>query len=175
MRLFIGIPIPEDISDEIANQVENIHDRCRGNYTDPDLYHVTLAFIGETAPVMVPQIRKVIESASHGRERFSLKLSNLGFFGKDESAILWWGMERSQRLESLAACIAAKLDDMAVPYDHKPFRAHLTLGRKINLKGMPVGDIVVPRLSFEVDNIVLFESLRLDGELNYRPIETVSL
>jgi 2'-5' RNA ligase len=173
MRLFIGIPVPDSIRSLMADEVEKIYQRCRGNYSEPELYHITLAFLGEKTESDVPLIRQSIQSAGDSFSGFDVALDRLGFFSSPSSATLWWGIMNNPELESLASHIRRELSSSRIGFDVKPFRAHITLGRRIDLKNMMLRDIEVPRLSFRAQSIVLFESLRQDGQLVYRPLETI--
>ncbi|MDD2233124.1 MAG: RNA 2',3'-cyclic phosphodiesterase [Sphaerochaetaceae bacterium] len=173
MRLFIGIPVPDSTRSLMADEVEKIYQRCRGNYSEPELYHITIAFLGEKTASDVPLIRKAMQKAADATSCFDVALDSLGFFSSPSSATLWWGIKSNPELERLASGIREELSSSLIEFDDKPFWAHITLGRRIDLKRIMLRDIDVPKLSFKAQSAVLFESLRQDGQLVYRPLETI--
>lgn len=78
-------------------------------------------------------------------------------------------------LEELAAAVAAAMGDLGAPPDHRPFRAHLTLGRArsadtdVPLVGTPF------RASFPVDAVALVESHLGSGPARYEVVAEQSL
>ena len=94
MRLFVAVQLNHDIRESLLDvQNQWIRRGVRGNYTDPENLHLTLAFIGEYPNP--DDVLDVIESLTF--QPFSLSLDGIGNFGD-----LWWvGLSESDSLDAL--------------------------------------------------------------------------
>ena len=127
----------------------------RGNFTRPENLHLTLAFIGEYSdPDLIKEIIEGIRIAP-----FDITLDGMGTFGN-----LWWvGMEKNDRLETLARILRRRLAENDVPFDRKRFSPHVTLVRKSE-SAMPLSPNdyadIIRGASMTVDHISLMRSDR---------------
>lgn len=142
MRLFVAIFPPEPAVADLRTTVDGMH---LGKATaagrnvrldPPELWHVTLAFLGEVAEARVPEIASVLGSVAGAwtREhatRPPLRLADGGRFGTGSSTVVWAGIHGdSMSLRDLAGRVNTELsraDLMAM--DRRPYRPHLTLAR----------------------------------------------
>jgi len=91
--------------------------------------HFTLLFIGETDPMQVEEIKARMQGYVFAP--VNVHLQGAGYFpGGGRINVIWIGADRSaeERLTSIHNDLAARLEGV-VPFDHKPFRAHLTIAR----------------------------------------------
>lgn len=100
----------------------------------PDLLHLTLAFIGNVAPERQDGIASALRPAVRAQPALRLRLDGLGQFppsGRPRS--VWVGVSgpTGARLVGLAGAVRDALAGASVPFDGKPFRAHVTLGRVV--------------------------------------------
>lgn len=170
MRLFIGIrPDPACVAalHETARCLVGV---APGRFLDPSLYHITLAFLGEAVDERVSAIRTAMEQAALGVAPFSIMLGAVGAFGP----ILFRGVKDAAALTQLSERVRAGLDALCIPYDAKPFAAHITLARDSRLP-TEARNMAIPDAAFPVRSIRLFESVRLDGRLHYRSLAEVPL
>lgn len=109
----------------------------RARAVAPANWHVTLAFLGDTAP----ERRAACEDAAGtvvGR-RFDLALDRFGYFHR--ARILWIGAgEVPDALSALHGELSAALAGCGHEPDPRPFKAHVTLARKMP----PPGGLPVP-------------------------------
>jgi 2'-5' RNA ligase len=124
----------------------------RGRAVPRSNWHVTLAFLGETAP----ERRRAYESAAEtvAARPFELVLDRLGYFHRPR--VLWLGAEIvPEELAALHADLTAVLAEQGFEPDRRPFTAHLTLARKMP----PPGDLpAVSPLSWPVAEFCLVRS-----------------
>jgi len=132
----------------------------RGTFTRPDNLHMTLAFIGETSQLKEIQaaVREVDVSP------FEISPGGLGRF-RD---ILWLGITGEQEMQRLANALRKSLTAHAIAYDEKPFKAHITLVRRIHGTELPKIDISPVRMT--VSHISVMKSERINGKLTYTEI-----
>ena len=60
MRLFIGIPLPDDVRRAVAGLAAQAGAHIPGRYVLEENYHITLAFLGDAPPESVPRIGEVL-------------------------------------------------------------------------------------------------------------------
>ena len=127
---------------------------------------MTVAFLGDITPAQADNLMAVLEDVSEKYDPFDLKLCRLGFFGQSESATVFCSTERDNTLLSLAQDVYRAAWDVRIPFDDKPFRAHITLGRRVDLSPVRLNSIEVQHVPFTVNGITLYKStLRPSGPI----------
>ena len=166
MRLFISINLDDNIKEALTSIQDAMKLKgVRGNFTRPENMHLTLAFIGEYGDP--DYLKDIIDGIAI--TPFDIKLKGLGTFGN-----IWWvGVEKNDRLETLARILRRKLSEAGVPFDRKRFSPHITLVRKPE-SAMPLtpgdyADLLVGK-SMTVDHISLMRSDRGKNGMIYTEI-----
>lgn len=97
---------------------------------DPQLYHVTLAFIGNLSEDRVDAAADAVTTGSAGVPAHSGRASGLGAFPNPEHAsVIWVGVEDTQ-LDELAQGVRTKLRERSIDFDDRhDFHPHLTVAR----------------------------------------------
>lgn len=135
MRLFIAAELPNEVIEALAETSAMLRSCIRGRYVAPDSFHVTLAFLGNVEPVRVNDAIDALEEGCKNTEAFDMQLGELGSFGRRSRATLWQGIRDSGQLPSVAESVREALRQRDLPFDGKPFRAHVTLMRNADLAG----------------------------------------
>ena len=135
-----------------------------GRLYDKQLYHLTLVFLGQMDDEDIPRLLSAADEAFDGP--FPLTLS-----GKMDTfkrgTVVWAGVEDSRPLTELHARLRENLLRLGFPGGEEIYTPHITLGRGVRL----TGDLPrVERVTFPAARVTLYESLRLEGKLTYRPI-----
>lgn len=101
---------------------------------DPELYHLTLKFLGDVPDDAVPGIVEAMERAASKAEPFTCRLRGVGAFpDTGYIAVVWAGIEGADALADVAASLN---EDLAHLRDEKrPFSPHLTLARMKGASG----------------------------------------
>ncbi len=150
MRLFIAIKLNSEIRNTLADAQQRLIRRgIRGNYTNTDNLHVTLAFIGEyDDPGLITKVLSEVPFSP-----FTVSLSGLGHFGN-----LWWvGLDENDQLVSYVKRLHKALSEAGIPFDKKKFSPHITLIRKA-VGTLPA--VSIPKAQMKVDHISLMRSER---------------
>jgi 2'-5' RNA ligase len=145
--------------------------------------HLTVRFLGATAPDRVPDVVAATESAARMTAPFTVRLAGAGAFpAPDRPRVVWLGIvEGTPRLAALAGALSGELADRGWDRDERPFRAHLTLGRA---DGVPGAGRAVAALAdaaasldaaWTVDRLVVYQSDLERGPVRYRPLATALL
>lgn len=101
-RLFIAAELPANLTGELAAAAKRLREKIGARWPRRENYHVTLAFLGETELARAAQVGHIISRAADGVGPVRVSLSELGFFGKQNDAVLWCGLSGTQPLEDLA-------------------------------------------------------------------------
>lgn len=175
MRVFIGVRLPEAIKEQLgAVQAEVKRASLKGSFTDPDNFHLTMRFIGEVDPDQKSAIETALARCTQEQVPFQIETVGLGNFFKKNKWIIWLGIKENGQLHQLYDRLNAELLGQATTVaDEVAFIPHLTLGRGIVLSQEWETLSKVPQRSdykIPVTALTLFESVRVNGKLVYRPI-----
>lgn len=180
-RIFIAIPLPEEVKEELGRIGELLDPLSEGiNWTDLENLHITLKFLGETPEWIMDDLRQEFKRICSELESFQLQLSKLGQFPKTgDPRVLWAGL---QKVPALVYKLSDELNTgfLSMGYDDtgKKFSPHITLGRvkhKIHEDFLSsFYDVPIKPITFTIDKIVLYESKYQRG-LKYLPIEECKL
>ncbi|HEV2074239.1 MAG TPA: RNA 2',3'-cyclic phosphodiesterase [Thermomicrobiales bacterium] len=143
-RLFIAVPLPDEVRAVVARIIADL----RGNdwpirWTDPDNAHLTLHFLGDTAPENAELLRLALGEAIAPHAAFDLRTADLGAFPSiKRPRVLWLGLwGPAHRLDTIRNDIGSLLQSFEVELDEKEFRPHITLGRVRDSRTIRVRDL----------------------------------
>jgi RNA 2',3'-cyclic 3'-phosphodiesterase len=130
MRLFVAVYPPADACDDLADQLAELNVvRAGARVAWRDTWHITLAFLGEVPDDRAPAaIEAVDRAATAWTAPLEVRLAGGGRFGRGRFTVLWVGVE-SLLLGSLSEAVRQELRRGRLPFDHKPFKPHLTIAR----------------------------------------------
>jgi RNA 2',3'-cyclic 3'-phosphodiesterase len=182
-RLFFGVAIPQDCKSQVAAVQEHLQQRgvVARNWSAPELFHITVVFLGELSPSLLPLLDEVGEVATKSVGPFQLRLTHSGAF--ERNGILWLGMAQDDgynTLHALHSSVRRQVEGHSdIRLDSRPYRPHLTLARKLNVPTyQSAGDVkAFPQqgISFPVNELCLFESTRINGKLAYPVLRSYPL
>ena len=182
MRLFIGIPIP----DEYARAIHEIQSAWKGrlaskvSWVRPGLAHLTLKFLGETEETRVGGIVDAMRTAAGGR--FVMQGGAGGFFpSRGAPRVVWLGFSRGvAECGAYFAALDAGLAGAGFAAETRPFAAHVTVARvKEAARGDDwaglAADLTREWPSFHVGTAVLWQSILRPAGPEYRRVAEVGL
>ena len=165
-RAFIALDIGAEARKELSRLAGSIKGLCHGSYPSSDMYHMTVAFLGDITDVQADAMCRVLEDVAEKYKPLDLKLCRLGYFAQPEAATVFCSTERDNTLLSLAQDVYRAAWDVRIPFDDKPFRAHITLGRRVDLSTIRLNSIEVNHVPFTVRGLTLYKStLRPSGPI----------
>ena len=168
MRLFIAILLKPEIRAALFALAQQIEKQSwRGHFTQPENYHLTLVFIGETDQTQA--IKTAMDAVTVAP--FTMQVGGLGKFPRREGDVFWAGVKPSGPLLSLYEQLVQGLSSQGISLEQRPYRPHLTLGRGIRMpeefsRQGAWQNWLVP-MTQEVGQISLMQSARVAGELKY--------
>ena len=126
-RLFIALWPDDTVRAALAERAAPIQAAAGGKRVPVAHYHVTLAFLGwqdEARYAALLDCAAGVKGAA-----FDLAIDRAGWWRK--GGILWLGPTRTpEALKTLAADLQNRLIQAGVEVDRRPFKAHLTIGRR---------------------------------------------
>lgn len=160
MRIFIAIRFTEAFKYSILDAQDGLREYgVRGNYTQPENLHLTLAFIGETE--RVAEIKAAVDAVKF--EPFVIRTGKLGCFN-GRSRVVWLGIEGEDKVKTIAQQLRRNLDKCGIDYAKGKFSPHITLVRQPS--EVPL-DVEVESESMTVSEISVMNSERINGRLVY--------
>lgn len=129
-RMFVAVVPPAPIRDHLA---EFLTARPGIRWTDPDQWHLTLAFLASVPEHRIDELAERLAVKAAKRHTFSMSLAGAGAFPDPARAtVLWLGVDPGadgETLPRLSAAARAAASATGAPADGKRFTAHLTLAR----------------------------------------------
>ena len=129
MRLFIAVNFSEELKDKIKTISEKVAQYTeQGRFTEKAHMHLTLEFLGEVPEVRVKEIQAAMEAVKSAP--FSITLSRLGYFKRNEGNIYWLGIAENKELMALQKELHRLLLAKDFKLENREYRPHITLGEK---------------------------------------------
>jgi 2'-5' RNA ligase len=135
-RCFVALPIGEELRSALAGGVAAWRERpdlSGMRWTEPESWHLTLAFLGSVEADAVPAIADAVSGVAARSGPMTLTGGGLGAFpSSGRATVAWYGIvDIDGNLQRLARDLRAALG----LDDDQPFRPHVTVARA---KGRPV-------------------------------------
>lgn len=182
VRGFVALPCPTGILEAIEDALPEWRDLGgRVRWTPPERVHLTLRFLGESAPDQIAAVRRGLRGIAEETDPLEVRPTEVGAFPHwRRPRVVWLGMDGGEPLSRLADRVEEVALSAGFEADDRDFRPHLTLARVKGRRGVKrvVRAVRAWRSPEEpeiVDEMILFESeLRSDGALHV-PIERFPL
>lgn len=187
MRLFFGLPIPEALRRQLTEIQESIKASLPAGayrWTQPALFHVTLAFLGEVAENDVQEVCDRAAEVCQGYAPKSLGFTRFGCFPSETTPrVLWVGCSAENPATAALSKLGSELAQACGRFgDGKPesqIILHVTLARS-NRRPSPVTSLQVrqhlesrPTLELAeapIREAILYQSHLGQGPARYQPI-----
>jgi len=155
MRCFIAA-WPDDATRRRLQQlIEALAPRMpKARPMQPRNLHLTLAFIGTLDDAAAAHVAGA--SSDLVRNTFEWSIDALGWFAR--ARVAWAGGLSNAQLDAAAACARARLDQLVIPYDRKPFVPHVTLFR--DARRFDCSGPLTPPLAWRTSTVALYAAAR---------------
>ena len=180
-RTFIAAPLRmgEPFMQARNNLMEALREE-RISWTNPEQYHVTLRFIGETEQTDMKRICHALQNDFPVPGQINMDANELGSFGpRKKPRVIWVGFEESSFIDLMKLEVDRMLEICGIPIENQPFRAHLTLGRVRSLKDLQLYYRIIQEMKHDFkatvlfDRLVYFRSILGSGGPQYQVLEEV--
>ena len=124
-RLFVALPVPEEIADELAALQSGVPD---ARWQTAENLHVTLCFCDEVQGAVMRDLEEELGDISG--PRFALGLAGVEQFstGKQPRALVAL-VEKNDQLEWLQQKVSTVARNCGIEIERRKFRPHVTLAR----------------------------------------------
>lgn len=166
-RTFIGLPVKPGpgLLSMRSKMMESLSGE-RISWVRPELFHVTLRFIGDTPVSVLEEIRKSLRKGVQVPKAAELELRGVGSFGpRKKPRVIWVGFQEPDLFKTLRAEVDRALECCGILRDDHPFNPHLTLGRVRSLQKPDSYYETITMLSPRLN-----ESVLIDKMVYYRSI-----
>ncbi len=175
-RLFIAIDLPEELKQKFGT-IKKRFDLPQARWVKEENLHLTLKFLGDVEKEKIKKINFTLEKLTRNFPVFSLRTAEFGAFPNlNKARVLWVDVkEGKETVQKLAALIENKLSKIGFEKEKRSFEPHITLARL--KKPVPVSfwPSIDWSYSFEVNQVILFESfLKPTGPI-YTPLNAFPL
>jgi 2'-5' RNA ligase len=133
LRLFVAIPIPEPVRNEMIAVQRELKPLALGDvrWTNAEQLHLTLKFLGSISAASIAAVKNSLSEACAGIRPFSLRAKGIGFFPNErQPRVIWVGLEND---DNILTDLQMRVERLLAPFVEKPggekFLAHATLGR----------------------------------------------
>lgn len=155
-RLFVAIPLPEEIRNVLASCSNSmVHPDLR--WVPPENLHITLLFIGNVEAEQIPDIKQKLVAVAE-TDAFTLQCEAITTVKRrGKTSMVWARFKESTSFVRLAKEVSKAI---AIPPDHHPL-PHVTMARIKQRRNVPVDNSLFPAINhfqFEVNSFGLWES-----------------
>lgn len=177
MRLFVALPVPDDVREALARVVEPVRrDRGGLRWTRPEGWHLTVAFLGEVDEARVGEVTQVLAAVAAQHAPVVLSLDGPGRFGK---RVLWVGVDDvpTGAVAALGAVLQQQLAAAGLPVQQREVHAHLTLARagRAPVDHDTTTAVEVPDRRWTAAELVLVRSRLGGGPARYEELASAPL
>ncbi|HZP99578.1 MAG TPA: RNA 2',3'-cyclic phosphodiesterase [Reyranella sp.] len=124
-RLFIALPVPDEISDELVTLQSGVPD---ARWVPAENFHVTLCFAGEVQGGTMRDLEEELSDVA--ASKFPLGITGVEQFssGKQPKALVAL-VEKNERLDRLQQKVSTVARNCGIEIERRKFRPHVTLAR----------------------------------------------
>ena len=170
IRAFLAIEPPEDILQAMLRLQEKLKREVSGriSWTRPEGWHLTLKFFGDVSMEDVEKISSAVQNRVASGLSLNLKLEKLGVFpDARRPRVLWCGTAGDvSQLSVLQKQLDTDFDALGFPNEDRPFRAHVTLARMKDPRGVTgLGEALAKHGAFAAGEFVCRELVLFQSRL----------
>ncbi len=181
MRLFLGIPISEEVKAKIRPIVKAlVETKADLSLVSLENLHLTVKFLGWVDEQKIPEIKKATSKICQEFSNFSLNFSGVSVFPSlKDIKVVWIGLQ-SLEMVKLMQKFNSELDYIH-KYDYLETKPHLTLARVKSVKNKDQLQEILLKFKehdfgeMNVDKVVLFQSTLTRKGPIYNVVEEFSL
>ncbi len=184
-RLFIAIPLPEDVIADIAASVAELrrHYFDTAKWVAPSAMHITLKFLGDVNSDHVSKITASMDAAIRTVPAYRLHLHGFGAYpDRRRPRVLWIGTLPAPEPHLLMVTdLERSMELLGFQPETRKHTPHITIARIKNKRTVPwppqpfIVNLFDNLPSFSVNRIVLFESTLLPQGAKYSCLHETTL
>ncbi len=137
--MFIAIEIEKRVKDRILEFLNHLKKSDLGiRWVAPENLHVTVKFIGDIDPIILPSLIESLENVASHFCPFTIQIENIGAFpATKKPRILYTGLgDREETLPRMVEEIEEELEKYGINRESKQYVGHITVGRTKSQKNI---------------------------------------
>ncbi|NOY87858.1 MAG: RNA 2',3'-cyclic phosphodiesterase [FCB group bacterium] len=166
IRLFIALPLNKEIENKLGDMISQLKQNGGDiKWVKPQNIHLTVKFLGDTEQKLVDDIIEHINSVIIQYQPIITNITHWGAFPNlRRPRVIWVGIEKNtETIIQLAEEIDTHISQLGWEKENKKFKAHFTLGRVRNNRGLErlteyIQEYKFEEVNFVFDRIILFKS-----------------
>jgi 2'-5' RNA ligase len=188
-RTFVALLLSEQAKRAVAAQINRLRQLSKAvTWVPPANLHLTLRFLGEQEEEQVPELVAALQEAAQEVNPFTMGLRGLGAFpGLEHPTTIWVGVSTgAPEVKYLQIRVGEALARRGVPFEHRAWQAHVTIGRippqkrwqragLADLRSGLIRGAAATLANTYVTSMELMRSDLLASGARYTPIESVPL
>ena len=139
LRLFVAVFAPELVQEAAEQAVARLRGRGHVGWVARERLHLTLKFLGPTAPEQVAQLQEALQETANRFLHFVVKSGSVGAFPSVRKPQTLWldvGGEALDTLVALGTAVDEAVHALGFPREARAYRPHLTIGRVRSPRGL---------------------------------------
>lgn len=137
LRLFIALELPRSYGRSLSEALRRTRKlRERGTIVKEENLHITVKFIGEVPLAKAKEIQTMLAALTPELEALladcRLSWPGYGSFKTGEGLTFYARIEGNDAVNALVRLIDEKLGELGIPREQRPFKAHVTLARRLS-------------------------------------------
>lgn len=132
MRTFLALELPAEFKQEIAEAIRQLQEICpKGiKWVKKDQLHITLQFIGDTAPGLAEKLTSEFKAILADLKPFTIHHPQIEVIPPKNPRLIWIKCAfTTAQLSEIGEKFRQILENRGFEIDKKPFKLHITLGR----------------------------------------------
>ena len=179
MRIFIGIGLPDSVKNHLMAIQDKLREKgIKGSWKSDNQFHLTVVFLGEVKPEILPDIKAVLSNVTGKVPELSLQTENIGGFPNlRKPHTIWIGLSGDiELLTTLKNRLDKELHKFGFKPERRTYKPHLTICSRPKFQNLNLSTVEVEdKLLFKVTELFLFQSQQKDGKIVYEVLHRVSL
>ena len=182
-QIFIAIKVePNAKTLRAYNYLRRVLSYNSISWIDPDKFHLTLKFLGNTHENIIPNIINVMRATVEAYSVINIELDKIGIFGSSyKPRVIWFGIAKNLQLEKLVTDLLNNLDTAGFLKDRQNYVPHISFGRinkVIDKKFFSDSIDVVNNTSLQklsIDRVILYETILTNDGYQYNELFSMPL
>lgn len=131
MRVFIGIPLSENLKDAVAGLQHELEQCVKMKAVERENLHWTVKFIGDKNQSQIGAIKSALDTLKSSLNPFSVTLFGAGVFPAtvQRPNVMWVGARDEPAFRALLEEVDVALSKIGVAQEKRGYTPHLTIGR----------------------------------------------
>lgn len=180
-RVFLALWPDDRVRERLAEAGKRLHKVLGGRLTRSETIHLTLAFIGDLGRERIPELIERLNRLDAAASR--VEFDQAACWRHNRIAYLA-PSQPPRELFDLVARLESVLDELAIPFDRRPFKPHITLLRKAECpKANPAGGRVsdspewgdIEPILWSAERFMLVESVPIPVGMRYDKLGSFGL